>query len=104
MTATAFNDSEASTTAVAEVLSDDAYKRRVELAFLERLVRQTELRSAVQLNGARAHKRIGLERDVLQVLHDVRSPVWKSLARQLEKTQPPERDFGRFGKFRDSDR
>lgn len=104
MTAVAFNDSEPSSPAVAEVLSVDPYKRAVELAFLERLVRRAELRSAVQLNAARAHKRNGLEHDVLQVLHDVYSPIWKILARQLEQTQPPQRDFGPFGKFRDSDR
>lgn len=103
MTARGFN-SEASTTAVNEVLSDDAYKRGVELAFLQRVIRRMESESAGQLTAARAHKRIGLESEVIQELHDARSPIWKSLARQLEKTHPAQRDFGQFGKFRDSDR
>jgi hypothetical protein len=104
MTATAYRDSDTSTKAVSEVLSEDAGERKVELAFLERMVSLTASKSAARLSAARAHKLTGLESDVLEELHDFRNPMWTRLARELEKTHLPQADFGEFGKYREGDR
>jgi hypothetical protein len=100
LTANAYRDSETSTKAVSEVLSEDACKRRVELAFLERVVSLTASKSAARLSAARAHKLTELESDVLEELHHFRNPMWTRLARELEKTHLPQADFGQFGKYR----
>ncbi len=104
MGATAFQESEASTKAVNEVLSEDPYKRGIEIAFFERVVRLTAARSAASLRAARVHKVSVVESEVLGQLRDFRSPVFRRLAREMEKSHAAEADFGAFGKFREPDR
>jgi hypothetical protein len=104
MSATAFQESVPASKAVDEVLSEDAYRRGVELAFVERMVGLTASQAAASLRRARVHDASALEREVLGELREFRSPVFRRLAREMEKSHPAEADFGAFGSLREPDR
>ncbi|GAB3645169.1 hypothetical protein [Ramlibacter alkalitolerans] len=89
-------DSERTPPVVSEVLSDDAYKRGVELAFYERMVRLTFMVSRASLRAAREQRGDALTADVQAHLQAHRSPMFARLARAMEKEQPPSPDFGQF--------
>ena len=89
-------DSEPTPKVVSEALSEDAYKRGIELAFYERVVKLTFLMSASTLRAAKLRKPADLDSEVAAQLQEHRSPLFARLARAMEKDMPPESDFGPF--------
>jgi hypothetical protein len=81
---------------VGEALSEDAYKRGVELAFVERLVRLTYVRSAKNLCATRERGQPdALEAEVSDLLALHRGPLLSDAEDNLDDL-PEEPDFGRF--------
>ena len=76
-----------------EVLSADPDKQRVELSFLQRLLRLTKAEAD---KGAAAGKSLSVEREFKLAQDRIQNPIFGVLSRALEARLPAKIRLGRF--------